>query len=119
MLKRLLVVSSLAIFATAGLADDAAFKAADGELNTLYKNIERRLKDDRDTTQSLIAAQRAWIAFRDAECKFRASGVQGGSAYPMIYSQCLADLTKSRAGDFKRLLACQEGDLSCPVPAGR
>jgi uncharacterized protein YecT (DUF1311 family) len=116
MIKGLFFVLGVVTFFTPALASDASFKAADAELNELYKQIERRLKDDQDSAKSLAAAQRAWIAFRDAECKFAASGVQGGSAYPTIYSNCLAGLTQSRVGDFKRYLNCQEGDLSCPLP---
>jgi uncharacterized protein YecT (DUF1311 family) len=119
MLKRVVLVLSVGMSGTPALASDAAFKAADAELNELYKEIERRLKDDQDTARVLVSAQSAWIAFRDAECKFAASGVQGGSAYPTIYSNCLAELTQSRVNDFKRFLKCQEGDLSCPVPPAK
>lgn len=94
-----------------------AYQASDDTLNALYKQIRQRLKNDNDTTRQFVAAQRAWVAFRDAECKFAASGVSGGSIYPMIYAECLDRLTKARVDDFKRYLACQEGDLSCPVPA--
>ena len=51
-----------------------AYKKADAELNVLYRQITARLKDDKATTELLVAAQRAWVAFRDAECAFSASG---------------------------------------------
>lgn len=91
-------------------------KAADKELNALYRQITERLKDHPDSKKLLVGAQRAWIGFRDAECKFSASGVEGGSVYPLIYSNCITDLTKARVEAFKIYLKCQEGDLSCPVP---
>ena len=116
MLRCLLLVLCVGMSFTPASASDASFKAADGELNKLYKEIERRLKDNQDAAKDLVAAQRAWIAFRDAECKFAASGVQGGSAYPTVYSNCLAQLTQTGVNDFKSFLKCQEGDLSCPVP---
>lgn len=59
-------------------------KAADKELNTVYQQITARLKDNPDGKKLLVSAQRAWIGFRDAECKFSASGVAGGSVYPLI-----------------------------------
>ena len=90
-------------------------KAADKELNALYQQINQRLKDQPHSKKLLVSAQRAWVAFRDAECSFAASGVEGGSVYPMIYSGCLADLTEKRVAAFKSYLDCQEGDLSCPV----
>ncbi|AZD49704.1 lysozyme inhibitor LprI family protein [Pseudomonas chlororaphis] len=91
-------------------------QAADKELNTLYQRITQRLKDNPDGKKLLVSAQRAWVAFRDAECGFAASGVAGGSVYPLIYSNCTTDLTKARVEAFKTYLKCQEGDLSCPVP---
>jgi uncharacterized protein YecT (DUF1311 family) len=93
-----------------------AFKAADKELNTLYQQVTGRLKDNPDGKKLLVNAQRAWISFRDAECKFSASGVDGGSVYPLIYSDCLTAMTKTRVEALKQYLQCEEGDMSCPVP---
>ena len=93
-----------------------AYKKADAALNATYKQVMARLKDSEATAKSLVAAQRAWIAYRDAECDFMSSGVEGGSARPMIVAQCLEQLTTQRADDLKALLSCEEGDLSCPVP---
>jgi uncharacterized protein YecT (DUF1311 family) len=90
--------------------------AADKELNALYQQITTRLKAEPERKKLLVGAQRAWVAFRDAECKFSASGVEGGSVYPLIYSSCTTDLTKARVQTFRNYLKCQEGDLSCPVP---
>ena len=92
------------------------FKAADKELNTVYQQITGRLKDNLDGKKLLISAQRAWIGFRDAECKFSASGVTGGSVYPLIYSNCMTAVTKVRVEALKQYLKCEEGDMSCPVP---
>jgi uncharacterized protein YecT (DUF1311 family) len=96
-----------------------AYAAADAELNKLYRQIQERLKDDADTKQRLVAAQRAWAAFRDAECRFSSAAVEGGTVYPTIYGLCLGDLTNRRIDDFKSYLNCRDGDLSCPVPAGK
>ena len=94
-----------------------AYKKSDGELNALYKQITARLKDDAATTKLLVAAQKAWVAFRDAECNFQTSGSAQGSVYPMVQSICLDGLTGNRINDLKSYLKCEEGDLSCPVPA--
>lgn len=94
---------------------DKQYKQADSQLNALYKQINSRLQDSPDSKKRLVSAQRAWVAFRDAECAFAASGVEGGSVYPMIYNGCLAELTEKRVAAFKTYLDCQEGDLSCPV----
>ncbi|TKJ80160.1 urease-associated protein [Pseudomonas koreensis] len=92
------------------------FKAADKELNTVYQQISGRLKDNPDGKKLLVSAQRAWLGFRDAECKFSSSGVTGGSVYPWVYSSCLTGLTKLRVESLKQYLKCEEGDMSCPVP---
>lgn len=92
------------------------FKAADKELNTVYQQISGRLKANPDGKKLLVSAQRAWIGFRDAECKFSSSGVTGGSVYPWVYSSCLTGVTKVRVEALKQYLKCEEGDMSCPVP---
>ena len=92
------------------------FKAADKELNTVYQQIIGRLKDNPDGKKLLVSAQRAWLGFRDAECKFSSSGVTGGSVYPWVYSSCLTGVTKLRVESLKQYLKCEEGDMSCPVP---
>lgn len=96
-----------------------ALKKSDTQLNALYKKIEARLKDDADAAKLLVSAQKAWLSFRDAECTFSSSAVAQGSVYPMIYALCLDGLTQLRVKDFQTYLACEEGDLSCPVPAAQ
>lgn len=131
-MKRTLVTASLiALMLPAAHADECenaqdqsamtqcaerAYKASDAKLNTLYRQIEKRLGDDADAKRLLLKAERAWMAFRDAECGFSASAVTGGSAYPMVQATCLNDLTQKRIADLRRYLDCQEGDTSCPVP---
>lgn len=94
-----------------------AYQASDAELNALFHEIRQRVGDDADTRGLLRDAERAWVAFRDAECAFAASAVAGGSAYPMVHDLCLDDLTQSRIEQFRQYLDCEEGDMSCPVPA--
>jgi uncharacterized protein YecT (DUF1311 family) len=105
--------------ATMNECADKAFKAADADLNKLYKEIRNRLKDDADTAKLLVSAQKAWIAYRDAECVFTSAASAGGSIYPMIVSQCRDGITRKRIKDFKGYLSCEEGDMSCPVPAAQ
>ncbi|MGP2493708.1 lysozyme inhibitor LprI family protein [Mesorhizobium sp. PUT5] len=92
-------------------------KKLDAELNETYRRIERRLADNHGAKAALISAERAWVTFRDAECKFAASGVEGGSVYASIVLGCTADLTARRVADLRSYLNCEEGDLACPVPA--
>jgi uncharacterized protein YecT (DUF1311 family) len=93
-----------------------AFQKSDAELNALYRDIERRSSDPQ-SQKLLIASERAWVAFRDAECTFSTASSVGGTIHPMAYSGCLERLTSARIGDFKRYLQCDEGDMSCPLLA--
>ena len=95
---------------------DANFKRADQELNRAYDDIIRRLGKDESSKQALIAAEKAWVAFRDAECKFRADPRQQGSIWGMEHLLCLRGLTQARTKDLIHYLHCDEGDLQCPVP---
>jgi uncharacterized protein YecT (DUF1311 family) len=90
-----------------------AFQKADAELNSKYREIVKRL-DGAGGSELFREAQRAWLPFRDAECKFSASTYEGGSMQPMALSTCLEELTKKRIADFEKYLTCGEGE--CPVP---
>jgi uncharacterized protein YecT (DUF1311 family) len=95
----------------------ASLKQSDKKLNELYAQIEARLKNDADTKKLLVQAQRDWTKFRDAECNFQTAQSAGGSIMPMILAQCIDGLTQTRVKDFEGYLKCEEGDMSCPVPA--
>ena len=93
-----------------------AYKAEDARLNKAYHEIMLRLSDSHEDKALLQASQRAWIAFRDAECAFSTNHSKDGSIYPMLVSDCMADLTKARVTKLGTYLNCEEGDMSCPVP---
>ncbi|MET3793231.1 lysozyme inhibitor LprI family protein [Aquamicrobium terrae] len=117
-----LAFALLSILSTAGIvhaSDDPAadYQKADRELNNTFKQIEHRLSDDPGGKSRLVHTQRAWIAFRDAECAFQSSGEDGGSAAPLVIAACRAALTSERAAQLKTYLNCEEGDLACPVPS--
>jgi uncharacterized protein YecT (DUF1311 family) len=76
-----------------------AYKAADGELNQLYRKLVAML--DAEGKIQLKAAQTAWLKYRDAHCEFVADQYKGGSMRPMIHAFCLADVTKDRTTELK------------------
>lgn len=94
------------------------FQAADAELNAAYQEVLKRLAGGADRTKLIIASQRNWIAFREAECKFKSHGVETGSVHPLIINHCMTNLTQDRISQFDYYLHCEEGDMSCPVPRG-
>jgi hypothetical protein len=108
------ILSLLLIQPLSAFADEAA--QADAALNANYKALSSQL--DGANLQRLRDAQRAWIAFRDKECSFRAQGTDGGTASALASSSCIAELSQQRADALKRQLDCPEGDVTC-VPRQR
>ncbi|WP_375472220.1 lysozyme inhibitor LprI family protein [uncultured Nostoc sp.] len=53
--------------------------------------------------QKLIAAQLAWIKFRDTNCEFQRSRYEGGSIAFTIYFGCLENITKLRTQQLQEL----------------
>ena len=79
-----------------------AYQNADRKLNQVYRQLLPKLSAARK--QKLIAAQQAWIKFRDSSCEFERSAYEGGSLAPMIYGNCLAAVTEQRTKDLRRYL---------------
>ncbi len=79
---------------------DKDYRAADAVLNKVYKDMTKGM--DAHTLDLLRKSQRAWIAFRDAECTYQNVENEGGSIYPMVYSGCLTRLTKLRTQQLKQ-----------------
>jgi len=108
------LLSLLFIAPLSAFADEAT--QADAALNANYKALSSQL--DGANQQRLRDAQRAWLAFRDKECSFRAQGGGGGTASALARSGCIAELSQQRADALKRQLDCPEGDVTC-VPRNR
>jgi uncharacterized protein YecT (DUF1311 family) len=80
-----------------------AFKAADAELNRVYRQLRNNYKGTPQESQ-LVDAQLAWLKFRDTDCKFSADRFKGGSIAPLIYSSCQQGLTTERTRSLKNYL---------------
>jgi uncharacterized protein YecT (DUF1311 family) len=88
------------------------YQSADTQLNATYNNIVGFMKKNLSVAQhdnnavlvthnetsltKLLAAQRAWLAYRDAHCDSVKFQYEGGSIQPMVWSQCMADTTQQR-----------------------
>ena len=80
-----------------------SFKKADKELNEVYAKVLANLDDE--AKENLKKAQRAWIAWRDAEAAFRADAeARGGSMWPLVHEGIRSRLTKERVKGLKELL---------------
>ena len=56
--------------------------------------IEQR--DNSEIMRRLVAAERAWIVFRDAECSYHSSYMLHGTGEDGAYSACVYAQTKMR-----------------------
>lgn len=114
----LLVAGPAAAQTQADINDQAcgAYKQADAKLNSVYKQILAKYKADAAFLASLRAAQRAWIAFRDAHLDAVYPEKDKQTAYGSIYPVCacgvLADLTEARTQQLQVWLkGVEEGDV--------
>ncbi|CCJ08678.1 lysozyme inhibitor LprI family protein [Methylocystis sp. SC2] len=87
------------------------FKQADATLNAVYAKLLKKISPAGQL--KLRAAQKSWIAYRDAQCAFETLGTIDGSIHSMVVAQCLEDLTEQQTKRLQRQLTCQEGDVSC------
>lgn len=99
-----------------GAGADADLRKADAELNQVYQQVLKEYADDPLVVTKLRAAQRAWIALRDAEldAAYPHANEPGyyGSVFPMCLAGRKAELTRQRTGELRRWIAgVPEGDV--------
>ena len=87
-----------------GCTDDA-FRVADAQMNAAYRRVQQTIQNtngmsdaDREAwLDALRMAQRAWMAFRDADCgapiQYQYGGGTGG---PLASLDCILDKTTRR-----------------------
>ncbi|OYW21745.1 MULTISPECIES: lysozyme inhibitor LprI family protein [unclassified Sphingomonas] len=95
-----------------------AYKRADAALNAQWKITLAKAKArdvesppmsvaERRYADGLLDSQRAWIAFRDAQCAAESLEMRGGSAQPMLLYGCKAAMTRERTKWLKDFAAQQ------------
>ena len=78
------------------------FEMADKALNKVWPKIKSDAQgNDEGTgkheyTDALLASQRTWIAFRDAQCTLQGFEMHGGSGEALLLYGCKAEMTKAR-----------------------
>ncbi len=93
------------------------YDVADHELNALWPEVVAAAKQHDEyiaeqarsmgvptAFEALLAAQRAWLKFRDAECDYQSYAFFGGSGQPMVGSLCLAEVTRERIDQLRQRL---------------
>jgi len=89
--------------------------AADAALNAQWKITAAVMKERDEQWDSnyderpgyfatLLAAQRAWITYRDTHCASEGYYARGGSLEPLLVSTCKSKLTKDRTLSLKYLI---------------
>jgi uncharacterized protein YecT (DUF1311 family) len=86
------------------------FSKADKELNRTYQSLLKKEADDQLFISKLRLAQKAWMAFRDAElearfaCAERDVKLCWGSVYPTLVYSRNAELTRERTKQLKQIM---------------
>ena len=78
---------------------DKARASADAELNHLYAEVRNRLEEDE--RKQLVAAQRLWIQYRDANCEAERDLYGNGTGRGPAYLACLEAMTRHRANELR------------------
>ena len=76
------------------------YQKTDAELNTVYKAALKA--EDASGKRNLIAAEAAWIRFRDAEALYQAGKAAGGTLSPLLKITTLTQLTEARITQLKQ-----------------
>ncbi len=86
------------------------YQKADKALNTVYKALRNKKKNDKTYLANLKTSQRLWIKFRDAELDLIFTCESGdkrqcfGSMYPLLYNSEKADITQQRVKSLEKYL---------------
>jgi uncharacterized protein YecT (DUF1311 family) len=94
-----------------------AYRAADEELDKVWEEargaaeaLDAELSENlRGALDALVAAQRAWLQYRDNACKLAGFEARGGSMEPLLISGCLREMTEERTQELRDFIAGPEG----------
>ena len=92
-----------------------AYERLDADLNRQWsivtavmkardREIDRTTDQDPGYFDTLLAAQRTWLVWRDNQCLLESFEMRGGSGAPMLHSMCMARLTGERIQQLKSLV---------------
>ncbi|MBP0714254.1 lysozyme inhibitor LprI family protein [Burkholderia sola] len=74
---------------------------ADARLNLIYQGLLQQLRTQPEVRRALIASERAWITFRDANCRIAAEYYRG-IAHGYQIQSCLLRVTKQRVEELRK-----------------
>ncbi len=90
-------------------ASDAALNAQWAETTAAMKARDERVDRAYDSQpgyyETLLEGQRAWLTFRDAQCRAESFMARGGTLQPLLDAHCRTHLTELRIQQLRDLLA--------------
>ncbi|WKA25478.1 lysozyme inhibitor LprI family protein [Bradyrhizobium roseum] len=99
-----------------------ADSAVDTLLNALYGKIVAKLKkaedpehdieDRKELLRRLVASERAWITYREAECSHASADMLGGSGEKTILAQCRLSMRLDRVNTLFRFYKVRAPDIA-------
>lgn len=98
---------------TAKAADAAMareYKVAMVILGNMDREIDRKYDKRPSYSAALLASQRAWLTFRDAQCVVEGYTARGGSMEPMFVNGCYEQVTRERTKQLQELLKSYSGE---------
>ena len=79
------------------------FEKADKKLNAVYTKLLSTL--DAGGKQKLLASEKAWLTYRDAQARFEADyNARGGNMASVFYNTACTEITEERIKTLKNLL---------------
>lgn len=88
-------------------------EAADATLNEVWSALrtktrafdaEANIPEGERISDQLLAAQRAWIKYRDGQCNAEGAQYYGGSIRPLIANTCATRMTEARTKELRAML---------------
>lgn len=89
----------------ADAAMNAQWKVTAAKMKEIDAGFDRTYDKRPGYSETLLAAQRAWLTYRDQHCASEGYSMRGGSAESMVISGCRAQLTEARTKQLKDLIA--------------
>jgi len=90
------------------MCQKAAADVADAEMSWTWVKVKAKMqaadRAEAGNVAALLASQRAWLAFRDAECRIESYEWRGGSMQAYTENQCLTEVTKARTRQLRGML---------------
>jgi uncharacterized protein YecT (DUF1311 family) len=91
---------------------DRELRKHDTEMARTYRMLTERAKTMNapepgygpPPLDALQQSQRAWLAFRDADCHWKSTSFYGGTGQAVIAANCRAVMTRDRAAELRSML---------------